>query len=206
MSGDTIFVPKMKGMAVLLLLTLPTGVRVGAEARPTLTVRLYNSSGVPRQELQAARRALERTFEDTGLDLVFRQCGRSASAGDPVDSCSERLKALEVVVRVIDSPALNPTLHPEACGVAYLVRETDRGWLATVFSNRIATVATRTGVDAGTLLGLVTAHEIGHLLLGAGYHGWTGVMQADWPDAQIQDDRWQFSRVEAARMRDAARF
>lgn len=80
---------------------------------------------------------------------------------------------------MIDSPAFNPTLHPEACGVAYLVRESDRGWLATVFSNRIATVATRTGVDPGTLLGLVTAHEIGHLLLGAGYHGWTGVMQAD---------------------------
>jgi len=196
----------MKAIPVLVLLTLAMGPRVIAESRPTLTVRLYNTSGVPRQELQAARRALEGAFADTGLDLIFRQCGRSGSPGDPVDSCGERLTALEVVVRVIDSPVVNPTVHPEACGVAYLVRETDRGWLATVFSNRVATVATRTGVNAGTLLGLVAAHEIGHLLLGAGYHGWSGVMQPDWPDAQIKNDHWQFSRVEAARMRDAARF
>src|SRR5207244_8114685 len=123
-----------------------------------------------------------------------RLCGRKASAADPVGPCDERLKPLEVVVRVIDAPAFSATLNPDACGMAYLVRDTDRGWLATVFSDRIGGAAARVGVDAGTLLGLVIAHEVGHLLLGSGYHGWSGVMQADWPDALLSraGEPWHF--------------
>ena len=49
-----------------------------------------------------------------------------------------------------------------------MVEETNRGWLATVFSDRIDQAAARLGVGADTLLGLVMAHEIGHLLLGVG--------------------------------------
>jgi hypothetical protein len=87
--------------------------------------------------------------------------------------------------------------------VAYVLNETDRGWLATAFSDRVADAATRVGVDAGTLLGLVIAHELGHLLLGSGYHGGTGVMRADWPKDR-HGEPWRFSTGEAARMRQAA--
>jgi hypothetical protein len=109
-------------------------------------------------------------------------------------------------VRVIDAPAFNPNLHPEAYGVAYIVKDTDRGWLATVFSDRIGGAAARVGLDAGTLLGLVMAHEVAHLLLGIGYHGETGVMRADWSDALLSHtaERWRFSMLEAARLRQAA--
>jgi hypothetical protein len=89
--------------------------------------------------------------------------------------------------------------------VAYVVKETDRGWLATVFSDRIAAAATRLGVDAGALLGLVIAHEVGHLLLGIDYHGETGVMRAYWPDALLNHTgEWRFSMSEATRIRQVA--
>ena len=191
---------------LLALFALTMGVRVSAEARVALTIRLYNASAVPAPELLAARRAVESTFRDTGVDLIVRLCGRPASAEDPVGPCNENLKPREVVVRVIDAPAFSATLHAETCGMAYLVRDTDRGWLATVFSDRIGGAAARVGVDSGTLLGLVIAHEVGHLLLGSGYHGWSGVMQADWPDALLSrtGEPWHFSKVEAARMREAA--
>ena len=104
-----------------------------------------------------------------------------------------------MVVRIIDAPADNPTLHPEACGVAYVLKETDRGWLATAFSDRIADAATRVGVDAGTLLGLVIAHELGHLLLGSGYHGWTGVMRADWPDELLDHNGTPLAFLDASK-------
>jgi hypothetical protein len=188
------------------LVVMAMGVRASAELPVALTVRLYNASGIPAAELLAARRAVESTFRDTGLDLIVRHCGRPVSPEDPADPCSEPLKPLDVVVRVIDAPAFNATLHPEAYGVAYLIKETDRGWLATAFSDRIASAATRVGVEAGTLLGLVIAHEVGHLLLGSGYHSWNGVMRADWPDALINHDgeQWRFSTLEAARMRQVA--
>jgi hypothetical protein len=99
----------------------------------------------------------------------------------------------------------NPALHPDAFGLTYVDRETNRGWLATVFADRIGQASTRAGVDVGTLLGRVMAHEIGHLLLGTGYHGAAGLMRADWPDAFLTrtGDDWRFSPREAVRMHEA---
>ncbi len=190
-------------MAVLLAMTM--AVRVSAESSVTLTVRLYNTSGIPTPQLLAARRAAESILRDTGLDIRFRQCGRRVSPDQPVDPCDQSLKPSEVVVRIIDAPAFNATLYPDVYGVSYVVRETNHGWLATVFSDRIARAATRAGVDPGTLLGRVMSHEVGHLLLGTGYHGQAGLMRPDWPDAQLnlEGEEWHFSAIEVTRMHRA---
>jgi hypothetical protein len=187
-------------MAVLVAVTM--AVHVGATSSVTLIVRLYNTSGIPTPELLAGRNAAESILRDTGMDVRFRQCGRLVSPEDPADPCDDLLKPSEVVVRVIDAPPFTANLLPEAYGVSYVVRETNHGWLATVFSDRIDRAATRAGVESGTLLGRVMAHEVGHLLLGTGYHGDAGVMRADWPDSLLnrEADEWRFSRLEAARM------
>ena len=205
--SDTLSYQKMNAIlrcaVAAVLAAMATGARVSAEPRVALTVRLYNTSGIPAPALLAARDAIESTFEDSGLDLIVRPCGRGSQSSVDVDSCSEPLKPLEMVVRIIDAPLLDRTLHPDACGMAYVIKETDRGWLATAYSDRIASASVRVGVDAGTLLGLVISHELGHLLLGSGYHGWSGVMRADWSEELLNGSRepWRFSALEAARMR-----
>ena len=118
---------------------------------------------------------------------------------------TNRLKPSEVVVRVIDAPAFNTTLHPDAYGVTYVVRETNRGWLATVFSDRIDQAASRVGVEPGTLLGRVMAHEVGHLLLGSGYHGEAGLMRAEWPDALLARNGERVALLDARSRQDAPR-
>jgi hypothetical protein len=193
---------KVRVCAALLLLVVTTGIALRAETPAVLTVRLYNTSAVPMAEVNAARREAEPILRATGLDVVFRPCGRSATADTSVDPCSDPLKPSEAVVRIIQAPAFNTTLHAEAYGVTYVARDTDRGWLATVFSDRILDAATRVGLDPGTLLGRVMAHEIGHLLLGGGYHGDAGVMRAEWPDVLLTrtPGEWRFSAAEVARM------
>ena len=165
----------------------------------TLTIRLYNPAAVPVDELNAARAAAEAILRDTGVHVVFRPCGQSAGT---TDSCDEPLHRSEVVVRVIDAPVFNAALSPDAYGVTYIVKETDRGWLATVFANRTRAAAERGGVNAGTLLGRVIAHEVGHLLLGVNYHSGAGVMRAGWPDGSLNHDAddWRFSMAESERM------
>jgi hypothetical protein len=188
------------------LVAMAMSVRMAAEPQVALAVRLYNGSGAPAEELFAARRAIESTFHDAGLDVIVRHCGRQLPERS-IDPCSEPLEPLEVVVRIIDAPHFNPTLHPDACGMAYVLREIDRGWLATAFFDRISSASARVGVDAGTLLGLVIAHELGHLMLGSGYHGGAGVMRAEWEEEQLlthNPDAWRFSTLEAARLRRAA--
>jgi hypothetical protein len=190
-------------MAVLVAMTMAVG--VDAESSLTLTVRLYNTAGIPVRQLLAGRRTAESILRGAGLGVRFRQCGHLLSLEYLVDPCDEPLERSEVVVRIIDAPPFNATLHPDVYGMSYVVRETNHGWLATVFSDRIDGAATRAGVDPGTLLGRVTAHEVGHLLLGTGYHGQAGVMRAEWPDAQLNLERqdWHFSITEAAKMQRA---
>jgi hypothetical protein len=190
----------------LLMVACLTTTTASGEPAGTITVRVYNSAQVPAPVLVAARRTAEAMFRDTGLTVIFRPCGRQSSLADPIAACDQPLQPSEFVVRVIDAPVFNPALHPEAFGVAYVVEETNRGWLATVFSDRIGRAAPRLGVGADTLLGLVIAHEVGHLLLGVGYHGETGVMRAEWPAQLLGGARgqWRFSRREAAAMRQAA--
>jgi len=194
-------------MTIAVLAGMTLGVRAAAapavQATPiALTIRFYNTAGIPSQNLQAARLATESILRDTGLDVVVRYCARSVAPGEPVDTCNEPLKPSELVVRIIDAPAFNTTLHPDAYGLAYVVPAINRGWLATVFSDRIDRAATRLGVDTGTLLGLVAAHEVGHLLLGSTYHAEGGLMRADWSDALLarESQGWRFSMGEAARI------
>lgn len=180
----------------------PMATALRAESPATLTVRVYNSSGVPAEQLRGARIAAGEILRDAGLVVNMRQCGRPSLPQGTADSCDEPLQRSEVVVRIITAPPFNATLHPDAYGMTYVVREIDRGWLATVFSDRIASAATRVGVDSGTLLGRVMAHEIGHLFLGTGYHGEAGVMRAEWPDVLLgrREEGWRFSTPEAAQI------
>lgn len=189
--------------ATVALAAATTVPRLAAQEPSPLTVRAYNTARIPQAELSVARITAIEILRDTGLAVTFRQCGRGGSADGPIDACDETLKSFEVVVRIIDAPAFNATLEPDAYGVTYIVNETNRGWLATVFSDRIHTAAARVDVDAGTLIGRVMAHELGHLLLGRDYHGPIGVMQASWSDAMLTrpNDAWRFTMPEAARMR-----
>ena len=128
--------------AVIVVLTAMI-VRVRAEPPARLTVRLYNSAGVSAPELLAARDTALSILGDGGLDVRVRHCGRAALPGIPADACPESLKAAEMVVRIIDAPVFNTALNPEAFGVTYVVQDTNRGWLATVFSDRIDQAAAR---------------------------------------------------------------
>ncbi len=181
------------------------GTSVGAKSPGVLTVRLYNSAGAPVHDLLAARRVAEPILRDAGLRVEFRQCGSLRLPGQPVDPCSEPLGSFEVVVRVIDAPHFDLTIGPDVFGVAYVVHRTNRGWLATLYADRIAQAATRVGMDHGTLFGRVMAHEVGHLLLGTREHADTGLMRAEWSDDLLheRDAAWQFSTLERVTMQRA---
>ena len=182
--------------ALIAALLMMIGGGVAAQSPATLIVRLYNTAAIPPDELAAARNTADAILRNPGLEVTFRQCGSAT------DSCDQPLTRSEVVVRIIDAPPFNATLEPDAFGLTYIVKRTNRGWLATVFADRIGSAATRVGVEPGTLLGRVMAHEIGHLLLGVDYHGSAGVMRAEWSNETLNHggEDWRFSMAEAEQM------
>ena len=82
------------------------------------------------------------------------------------------------------------------------------GSLATIYVNRVATLAGRCGVDVQTLLARAVAHEIGHLLLGTSAHASSGLMRAAWSQASLRRGRaedWTFTVRDAHSMRETVR-
>jgi hypothetical protein len=103
-------------------------------------------------------------------------------------------------VRIMAAPQ---GIVAESLGCALIDLQHKAGTLATVYPDRINAVASRTGVDAGTLLGRAVAHEIGHLLLGTTDHSAVGLMRAFWSDRELQRGLtadWTFAPDDVARI------
>lgn len=85
--------------------------------------------------------------------------------------------------------------------------EGDGGYLADAYMQAVKAVAERHSGDAGCLLGLVMAHELGHLMRGAG-HSSDGVMSAVWSGKtmdQLRQRGLKFNRDDARRIRQDLR-
>ncbi len=92
-------------------------------------------------------------------------------------------------------------------GFATFDSMTRRGVLATIFHDRVLTVAQRADLDYRVLLGRAMAHEIGHLLLPASGHSMTGLMRGVWTDAELTLNRredWTFAPAERKRLQAAS--
>jgi hypothetical protein len=79
------------------------------------------------------------------------------------------------------------------------------GYMADAYFQSIQATSEKHHGDSGVLLGFVMAHELGHLILGAG-HTPDGVMQASWGQKQMDAlrQRWlRFNEQSAGRIRHA---
>lgn len=183
------------------------GANVGAQGvRHEVLTRVYNTFGVPREELRQAQRLAGRIFADAGVGITWRECrtpgGPSAAS---TDTCHEVLQQMEVITRVIAGPPADG--EPVATfGFSLVDKRTRSGVISTVFADRITETADRVAVSRGDLLGVTLAHELGHLLLGTPSHTASGIMRAHWPDAMLRFDAahgWRFSTREASQMNSA---
>jgi hypothetical protein len=162
-----------------------------SRAAERLVVRTYNSFGATAKDMARAREVAAVILRGAGLQAVWRDC----STG-----CADALGLREVLVRIVAAPH---GVVAESLGCAVIDLQHGTGTLTTVYADRINVVASRTGVDAGTLLGRAVAHEIGHLLLGTARHSAGGLMRALWSDRELQRGLgadWTFAPDDVARI------
>ncbi len=113
---------------------------------PRLTVRLYDSFGIPESNLKIAQRTADTIFGRAGVHVAWRLCRASSglSAIAP-DRCVETVRATEVMVRMVPGPPSGESAT-RVLGYSAVDTEARRGWLSTIFSDRVALVLrTRTG-------------------------------------------------------------
>ena len=173
-----------------------------------LWVRIYNPFGLDAVQIGKATASASDPLHRAGVEATWLDCSRRGSVAVP--RCGAGPQPDEVIVRITAAPAESPTVRPdrEKLGFAYVDPASSGGVLATVYADRIAAMASRSGVDAATLLGRAISHEIGHLLLGDTAHARHGLMRAEWSAELLRrgfHGDWQFSTAErqslAARLR-----
>lgn len=161
---------KASGLAMILSMGLAsvTGVET-AEASETVTVRVRveNAADIPRRIIDGAQADATRIYRDAGIEIVWLNRDDEETRGNRVIRVIvPTLKGADTYLRLghVDKNAL---------------AEADAGTrLIHVFWERLQTSASRQGREEGGLLGVVLAHEIGHVLLPGAGHSPTGVMRA----------------------------
>ena len=168
-------------LAAALVTTLP------------LVVRVYDAAGVPPDTLERAHVTLNKTLTAVGIRPIWRPCH--------ADLCVDPPRRDELIVRIVKAGERGSR---ELLGSSMVDVEGQAGTLATIYLDRVESLAGQANVDSGRLLGRAIAHEVGHLLLGTHDHAYAGLMRARWLTPELQRDwplDWKLSATEGARMR-----
>jgi hypothetical protein len=165
---------------------------LGSSARQlTLTIDVYNYAGVSPKTLVRAENIAAHVFWNAGVRTRWVN----------VDPSTSRFRYPEVALLIIQGFAGSIGASGDPLGAAP-GGGPDRH-LMYVFFGRVEQLALRretdrandamTGVDrpapsGAQILGVVMAHELGHLL-GLNRHSQEGIMRADWDQADLEDAR-----------------
>jgi hypothetical protein len=132
-----------------------------------IQVAVIDRAGIPSAELSSAQQEVERIYRELNISLTW--VGAEFTTG-------ERRFAVHIVRT---PPAAHPKSNEGVLGLAPGTKAV-RGRRAWAFYNRIHDLAVERGARRSLVLGLVIAHEIGHLLLPHNSHTPTGLMSSGW--------------------------
>ena len=175
--------------ALLLLLAASVGEAEETDDRPALRLHVENHSDVPSSILRSAEVELTHLYKTVGVRVMW--------STRPDHSDCLRTQTIHVVLlssRMEDRLDQRQGRAPNVLGRAS--REALRAY---VYWPRIKSHVSRVVVSLGDALGFVIAHEVGHILLPAGGHSTTGIMQENYPVHALYTRRFTPDQAAAIR-------
>jgi hypothetical protein len=163
-------------VAILMLLgssAVRAGRRSHAGSELQLTVRVYNSANVPPFDLFEAEHRAARVFRQAKIKTVWEHVPTLGEVQDHVQS--EEWNPAELHLRLWTRAGVGLSTYGEDILGFCVSMEMST---AIIISDEIRKRAAIKGTTPGDLLGLVMAHEMGHLLLRSKTHSVEGIMQA----------------------------
>jgi hypothetical protein len=169
-----------------------------------LTVCLMNDAGVPPGLEKEVERRVGDLLEDAAIQIRWLHGGDPMRTAEECWACAhpEAMRVLIVHWMTTGKQAL-----PGELGQAFL-GEDGRGVIADVFLDRMEWLTSERDVSLAQLLAHVTAHELGHLLLGANAHSAAGLMQAQLNEGSLEkmaQGYFRFSREQDKKMNEKVR-
>jgi hypothetical protein len=149
---------------------------------PTATVLVYNYARLSSAIVTAAEREAGRILDAAGVRIIWVECPMRPTTAIAREPCLRALKSTDILLRVLSPPAQH-TLKADVFGFAI------SPIMANVYYDHAVRLAVEQGYaefDARTILGCVTAHELGHLFLGSHSHSRAGIMRSAWGQKQLR--------------------
>ena len=145
------------------------------EAR--VMVRLYDQAGLDEGTLERARQISSKVFRLAGVEINWVACLVDGTESKRV--CAKSLGPNEISVRILERSASQKGTASHAAGAhAFQLPGLKGAGFVSMFQDRLKKLSIDKRVHAGTVLGYVMAHEVGHILLPPNSHSRTGLMKA----------------------------
>jgi hypothetical protein len=184
----------------LALVTLFVTTKTAAGAITAWTdvdVRVYDTTDLDATTRQSALGLVNAALAVASVEIAWHVCG--VAEPHPL-RCDTRPTRAELAIRIVRLPSARAREGALQLGDAVIDGQSGRGVLATIYLDRVALLAQRTGSPLHTLLGRAIAHELGHLLMASNTHGPIGLMRAFWSQDEVRHGRasdWTFSTRDA---------
>jgi hypothetical protein len=141
-----------------------------ADDRPRVFVHIENLAALPPETIAGARDELAHVYDAAGIHV-------ETSADPDHDHCAHQLT---VHVVLLGGDRADRFIRKEHVKRKALAQANSDARRVYVFSDRVGPAVDHHAVARGDALGLVIAHELGHVLLPARDHARTGIMQANY--------------------------
>lgn len=145
----------------------------------SLTVSVFNDAGAWPAVLSRARSRAVEVMRNAGIDLLWVDCG-TPGHWVPNSGCTAIDYPRHLSVRIVTRPSGR---SEDTFGESFENAEGEGNYALIYFAVLERSPAGSLGT--GELLGLVVAHELGHLLLGRNSHSASGLMSPVWQALEL---------------------
>ncbi len=146
-----------------------------------------------------------RIYQVAGIEIQWLDCPLSPAEASRFPACQVLPGPTRLALRILSQfMAERLRQAQDSFGFALYPDDGSFATVANVFGHDAEQLANRRGTRLGVILGHLVAHELGHLLLGAGSHSSSGIMHVPWHLKELEiisRGLMMFTPQEADRMR-----
>ena len=150
-----------------------------ADSSLNIHIRVFNFARVPIETWHSAQAVASAIFERTGIETVWTNCTLSLEGQYLSQDCALPPKPADIILRLVPTSKATRAHFGNAMGISALA-EKGTPASASVFYDRAEDLTKGGSAPVAVILGHVTAHEIGHLLLGSNSDTSLGLMCGRW--------------------------
>ena len=191
-------------LTLLLALTFSNGwlAAEGHDER-AVRIRIHDYANIQDAALARAQEVVRGMYGEIGVRTHWLDSLRGPN-GAVDDVVAPDCPPSDLNIIILTSAMANRAVIPDAIIGFAAVERGVGGRVAFLIYDRIRSFASNADMDDMRMMGIVMAHEIGHLLLAHQSHSDTGLMRGHWQQSEFRADRpidLQFSIPQAAEIR-----